>query len=111
MRGKRAIDLGSGMGLAGLALALVGADVVLTDTAEVLPLLRRNSEANLSPAALRGAQRLVVVVVVLVLFCLRARVCVCDSCWGSARPPFVCPQSFIAGLPTLHDFKHNTSPL
>lgn len=57
VRGKRAIDLGSGMGLAGLALALVGADVVLTDVAEVLPLLRRNSEANLSPAALRGEPR------------------------------------------------------
>ena len=53
--GKRAIDLGSGMGLAGLALALLGADVVLTDVREVLPLLRRNTDANLSPAALRGA--------------------------------------------------------
>jgi hypothetical protein len=32
-----------------------GADVVLTDMAPVLPLLRRNYENNLSPAALRGA--------------------------------------------------------
>ena len=41
------------MGLAGLTCALLGARVVLTDTAEVLPLLARNAEANLSPAALR----------------------------------------------------------
>ncbi|KAI8463627.1 MAG: putative methyltransferase-domain-containing protein, partial [Monoraphidium minutum] len=33
VRGKRAIDLGSGMGLGGLAFALIGADVVLTDIA------------------------------------------------------------------------------
>lgn len=50
----RAIDLGSGMGLGGLAFALLGADVVLSDMAPVLPLLRRNYENNLSPAALRG---------------------------------------------------------
>jgi hypothetical protein len=43
------------MGLGGLACAMLGAAVVLTDTAEVLPLLTRNYEANLSPAALRGA--------------------------------------------------------
>ncbi|GBF92173.1 hypothetical protein Rsub_05255 [Raphidocelis subcapitata] len=55
VRGKRAIDLGSGMGLGGLAFALLGADVVLTDMLPVLPLLRRNYENNLSPAALRAA--------------------------------------------------------
>ena len=42
------------MGLGGLALAMLGADVVLADVAEVLPLLRTNYERNLSPAALRG---------------------------------------------------------
>lgn len=31
-----------------------GADVTLTDVKEVLPLLRRNYEQNLSPAAIRG---------------------------------------------------------
>jgi hypothetical protein len=62
--GKRAIDLGSGMGLGGLAFALLGADVVLSDVAAVLPLLRRNYEHNLSAAALRGA-------------CRRRVVCVC----------------------------------
>lgn len=34
--------------------ALLGADVVLTDVKAVLPLLKRNYETNLSPAALRG---------------------------------------------------------
>lgn len=42
------------MGLAGMAFALLGADVVLTDTTEpVLALLRRNVEQNMTPAALR----------------------------------------------------------
>ena len=31
-----------------------GADVLLTDVAEVMPLLKRNYENNVSPAALRG---------------------------------------------------------
>ena len=54
MRGKRAAELGAGMGLGGLAFAMLGADVLLTDVAAVLPLLRRNYENNLSPAVLRG---------------------------------------------------------
>lgn len=54
MSGKRAIDLGSGMGLAGLAFALLGGHVLLSDVAAVLPLLTRNYENNLSAAALRG---------------------------------------------------------
>jgi hypothetical protein len=33
---------------------IVGVDVTLTDVKEVLPLLKRNYEQNLSPAALRG---------------------------------------------------------
>lgn len=54
MRGKRAIELGAGMGLGGLAFAMLGAEVALTDVAAVLPLLQRNYQNNLSPAALRG---------------------------------------------------------
>lgn len=55
MKGKRAIELGSGMGLGGFALALLGCQTVVTDTAEVLSLLQRNYENNLTAAALRGA--------------------------------------------------------
>lgn len=40
----------------GMAFAMVGANVVLTDTADVLPLLRINYETNLSPAAVRLAR-------------------------------------------------------
>ena len=54
VRGKRAIELGSGMGLGGMGFALLGGDCVLTDTLEVLPLLRRNYEHNISPASLAG---------------------------------------------------------
>eukprot|EP00200_Dunaliella_tertiolecta_P009486 CAMPEP_0202375534 /NCGR_PEP_ID=MMETSP1127-20130417/6197_1 /ASSEMBLY_ACC=CAM_ASM_000462 /TAXON_ID=3047 /ORGANISM="Dunaliella tertiolecta, Strain CCMP1320" /LENGTH=342 /DNA_ID=CAMNT_0048973045 /DNA_START=1522 /DNA_END=2550 /DNA_ORIENTATION=- len=45
--GKRVLELGSGMGLGGIAMSLMGADVTLTDTVDVLPLLRRNCELNL----------------------------------------------------------------
>jgi hypothetical protein len=55
MKGKRAVELGAGMGLGGLAFSMLGCDVLLTDVAAVLPLLRRNYENNLSPAVLRGA--------------------------------------------------------
>ena len=42
------------MGLGGFAFALLGCDTVVSDTAEVVSLLQRNYENNLSPAALRG---------------------------------------------------------
>lgn len=54
MAGKRAVDLGSGMGLAGLALALLGCHVTLTDVDSVLPLLQGNATANLGPAFRAG---------------------------------------------------------
>ncbi|XP_010919181.1 uncharacterized protein [Elaeis guineensis] len=44
--GKRAVELGSGCGPAGLGLAALGLDVVLTDIAPVLPALRRNLKRN-----------------------------------------------------------------
>lgn len=51
----RCIELGSGMGLGGIAFALLGCqDVTLTDKADVLPLLQSNVHVNLSPAALAG---------------------------------------------------------
>ncbi|MEW5306988.1 MAG: hypothetical protein WDW36_009411 [Sanguina aurantia] len=55
LRGKRAIEIGAGMGLGGLAFAMMGADVIITDTTEVLPMLRRNYERNLSPAAINAS--------------------------------------------------------
>jgi hypothetical protein len=54
LRGKKAVELGAGMGLGGMALALMGCDVMLTDVAEVLPLLRRNV-AQVQRETLRAA--------------------------------------------------------
>lgn len=56
VRGKRCLELGSGMGLAGMALAMIGCDVLLTDTADVMPLLRINVDNNLSAACVRLAK-------------------------------------------------------
>ena len=54
LSGKKAIDLGAGMGLCGLALAAMGSNVLSTDLAPVLPLLRHNCSVNLSPTAIEG---------------------------------------------------------
>ena len=54
MKGKQGIELGAGPGLAGMAFCLLGGNVILTDLPEICPLLTKNMEANLSPAALRG---------------------------------------------------------
>lgn len=48
LKGKRAIELGAGCGVAGLGMALLGCDVVSTDQTEVLPLLMRNVDRNAS---------------------------------------------------------------
>lgn len=44
--GKRAVELGSGCGPAGLALTVLGLDIILTDIAPVMPALRRNIKRN-----------------------------------------------------------------
>lgn len=48
LKGKRAIELGAGCGLAGFGMALLGCHVISTDQTEVLPLLIRNAERNSS---------------------------------------------------------------
>ena len=44
--GMRCVELGAGVSLVGLALAAMGARVTVTDVDKVLPLMRRNLQAN-----------------------------------------------------------------
>ena len=54
VKGKRAIELGAGPGLGGMAFALLGAEVLLTDLADIIPLIRKNVDANFTSAALHS---------------------------------------------------------
>jgi predicted nicotinamide N-methyase len=46
LAGKRVIELGSGIGLSGIAFLLAGCDVTFTDQAVMIPLLKQNVEVN-----------------------------------------------------------------
>ncbi|XP_001604308.2 protein-lysine methyltransferase METTL21D [Nasonia vitripennis] len=46
LKGKRVLELGAGLGCAGIVAACFGAHVVLTDLATVLPMLEKNIKAN-----------------------------------------------------------------
>lgn len=51
----RVIELGSGVGLGGIAMALLECqDVTLTDKKDLLPLIQNNIDANLSKSAIIG---------------------------------------------------------
>jgi len=52
LRGKRVLELGSGTGIVGLALALLGAQVTLTDKPCLVPLLIENIHLNFDPSQL-----------------------------------------------------------
>ncbi|CAJ2654496.1 unnamed protein product [Trifolium pratense] len=48
LKGKRVLELGAGCGVSGFGMALLGCDVTVTDQKEVLPLLQRNVDRNIS---------------------------------------------------------------
>ena len=51
LKGKRVLELGSGTGMCGIAVAASGADVILTDQERALPLLRKNCDQNVDSVA------------------------------------------------------------
>jgi hypothetical protein len=53
-RGSKVLELGAGTGIAGLVAALLGADVVLSDQRNIVPLIERNIVANEQAMAARG---------------------------------------------------------
>lgn len=54
MQGKRVVELGTGCGVAGLGLALLGCNVTLTDIQPVMPALKRNVKKNVAATSLGG---------------------------------------------------------
>lgn len=54
-KNKRGIELGTGCGVAGMGLAMLGLDMVLTDIAPVLPALKRNVKKNTAATSLASA--------------------------------------------------------
>lgn len=55
MKGRTCLELGSGMGLSGIAAAMLGCTSVLTDVADVLPLLSHNATCNFESSAWSSA--------------------------------------------------------
>ncbi|MCO5606977.1 hypothetical protein L7F22_061168 [Adiantum nelumboides] len=55
LKGKKGIELGSGCGVAGLGLALLGLNILLTDITPVMPALRRNVKKNIATTSLVSA--------------------------------------------------------
>eukprot|EP00271_Cylindrocystis_brebissonii_P010215 TRINITY_DN26340_c0_g1_i1.p1 TRINITY_DN26340_c0_g1~~TRINITY_DN26340_c0_g1_i1.p1 ORF type:complete len:234 (+),score=39.00 TRINITY_DN26340_c0_g1_i1:1076-1777(+) len=54
---KRALELGSGCGIAGFAMSLMGADTTLTDIPAVLPILKKNLKRNMTNLEAKKASR------------------------------------------------------
>uniref|UniRef100_A0AAV1V6V0 Uncharacterized protein n=1 Tax=Peronospora matthiolae TaxID=2874970 RepID=A0AAV1V6V0_9STRA len=102
--GQPVLELGSGCGLAGLVASSLVADVLLTDQAEALELLRRNVETNATSES------------------MRARVDVAEFRWGSEDllprssyryilvsdciNPIYGPESWRNLARTIHRFSH-----
>merc|ERR1712083_721901 len=81
--GMKTIELGAGVGLAGIYAAMRGANVTLTDRQSVIDLLARNAKTNVSLCATRP--------VVLPLQ------------WGSDVSHFLPPFQLVLGADIIYD--------